>query len=258
MSVEGMSRRPAFRDTAHVGQLKAAVLPPLMGLARRAQYLAQHLDMIRAGMAAQATPLKIRTAEGTVRGILHPVESARGAIVMVGGAGGGVNGPAGIYEELATRLQREGIAALRLDYRHPNDLDDCVHDVLAAIDFLHHEGVDRVVLLGWSFGGAVVITAGARSDLVVGVATVASQTYGANAVTYLSPKSLLLLHGTGDTTLLDSCSRQLYAEAGEPKKLVLYPGDNHGINHHAADMLDTLYRWSLDLLTGSRTAATGA
>ena len=221
------------------------------------QYLVRRVDMGRAGMTAQATPLKIPTAEGTVRGILHPAESARGAIVMVGGAGGGVNGPAGIYEELATRLQREGIAALRLDYRHPNDLDDCVHDVLAAIDFLHHEGVDRVVLLGWSFGGAVVITAGAVSSLVVGVATVASQTYGANAVAYLSPKSLLLLHGTADATLPDSCSRQLYAEAGEPKKLVLYPGDNHGIHHHAADMRDTLYRWSLDLLTGSGTAAWG-
>jgi hypothetical protein len=55
-------------------------------------------------MAAQVTPLKIRTAEGTVRGLVHPVASARGAIVMVGGAGGGVNGPAGIYEELATRV----------------------------------------------------------------------------------------------------------------------------------------------------------
>ena len=43
-----------------------------------------------------------------------------------------------------------------------------------------------------------------------------------------------------------------------PKKLVLYPGDNHGIEHHAADMLDTLYRWSLELLTGSGTAARGA
>jgi dienelactone hydrolase len=129
--------------------------------------------------------------------------------------------------------------------------------MLAACDVLHHEGVDRVVLLGWSFGGAVVITAGAMSDLVVGVATVASQTHGADAVASLSPKSLLLVHGTADTTLPDSCSRQLYAEAGEPKKLVLYPGDNHVIEHHAADMLDTLYRWSLDLLTGSGTAARG-
>jgi dipeptidyl aminopeptidase/acylaminoacyl peptidase len=258
MAIEGTWRHSAFRDTAHVDRLKAAVLPWLVRWARRAQDLARRLDMLRAAMAAQATPLKIRMAEGTVRGILHHAESAQGAIVMVGGAGGGVNGPAGIYEELATRLQRKGIAALRLDYRHPNDLDDCVHDVLAAIDFLHHEGVDRVVLLGWSFGGAVVITAGAVSKLVVGVATVASQTYGAHAVAHLSPKSLLLLHGTGDTTLPDSCSRQLYAAAGEPKKLVLYPGDNHGIAHHAADMLDTLYRWSLDLLTGSGTAARGA
>jgi hypothetical protein len=43
-----------------------------------------------------------------------------------------------------------------------------------------------------------------------------------------------------------------------PKKLVLYPGDHHSIDHHAADMLDTLYRWSLDLLTSAGTAARGA
>ena len=256
--VEGTSQRLVCSASAQVNWLKTTVLPRLARSARRTQHLARRLDMVRAGMAAQATPLKTRTAEGTVRGILHSVQSARAAIVMVGGAGGGVNGPAGIYEELATRLQREGIAALRLGYRHPNDLDECVHDVLAAVDFLHHGGVDRVVLLGWSFGGAVVITAGAVRDVVVGVATVASQTYGANAVAYLSPKSLLLLHGTADMTLPDTCSRQLYARAGEPKKLVLYPGDNHGIDHHAADMLDTVYRWSLDLLTGTGTAGMGA
>lgn len=60
-----------------------------------------------------------------------------------------------------------------------------------------------MALVGWSFGGAVVITAGARSSNVVGVATVASQTYGTDSVSSLAPKSLLLLHGTGDTCLSD-------------------------------------------------------
>jgi hypothetical protein len=43
-----------------------------------------------------------------------------------------------------------------------------------------------------------------------------------------------------------------------PKKLVLYPGDKHGIEHHAADVLDTQNCWSLELLTGSGTTAMGA
>jgi pimeloyl-ACP methyl ester carboxylesterase len=39
--------------------------------------------------------------------------------------------------------------------------------------------VQRVVLVGHSFGGAVVITAGAVHDRVAGVVALASQTYGA-------------------------------------------------------------------------------
>jgi dienelactone hydrolase len=35
-------------------------------------------------------------------------------------------------------------------------------------------GGERVNLVGWSFGGAVVISAGAANDAVVGIATVAS------------------------------------------------------------------------------------
>jgi dienelactone hydrolase len=164
---------------------------------------------------------------------------------MVGGAGGGIHGPAASYEKLATRLQGNGVTALRLDYREPNYLEECVYDVLAAIDALGREGVKRVVLVGWSFGGAVVINAGAASDAVAGVATVASQTYGAEAVRELSPtKSLLLIHGTADEVLPSYLTRDLYARAGEPKELVLYPGDGHGIERHRSEMLEKLYGWS--------------
>ena len=136
-----------------------------------------------------------------------------------------------------------------LEYREPNNLDECVYDVLAAVDLLGRRGVSRVVLVGWSFGGAVVIGAGARSERVVGVATVASQTYGAGAVGELSPdKSLLLMHGTADPVLPHDLSRYLYARAGEPKELVLYPGDGHGVESHRTQMLEKLSEWSLDLL----------
>ena len=170
---------------------------------------------------------------------------------MVGGAGGGIHGPANSYEELAARLHEDGATAFRLEHRWPNYLKECVHDVLAAVDALGHGGLDRVVLVGWSFGGAVVISAGAASDAVVGVATVASQTYGAEAVGELSPeKSLLLVHGTADGVLLSELSERLYAQAGEPKELVLYPDDGHGVEHHRSEMLEKLHEWSRDLLLG--------
>ncbi|MDP8952945.1 MAG: alpha/beta hydrolase [Actinomycetota bacterium] len=168
--------------------------------------------------------VEISTPRGKVHGVFYPADGARGAVVMVGGAGGGIHGPSGIYEEFATLLQTEGATALRLEYRTPNHLDECVYDVLAALAALGDRGVDRTVLVGWSFGGAVVISAGAESEAVVGIATVASQTYGAGAVRELSPeKSLLLMHGTADQVLPDRLSRDLYARAGEPKELVAVP-----------------------------------
>ena len=187
-------------------------------------------------------------SEPPLRGVLHAADGARAGIVMVGGAGGDITGPAAVYEPLAQRLRDDGVTGLRLGYRHPNQLVECIRDVLAGIDELRARDVECVALVGWSFGGAVVITAGAISDVVVGVATVASQTYGADAVAELAPKSLLLLHGTADTVLPDRCSRSLYARAGEPKELVLYPGDGHGLDGHAGEMLEKLYSWSRALL----------
>ena len=206
----------------------------------------------RAAQALQhATRVEIPTPEGPVLGLLHPAEVARGAVVMVGGSRGGLWGPAGIYAPLANRLQAAGIAALRLEYRRPNRLADCVMDVGTAIGMLEGLSIGRVALIGWSFGGAVVIGAGVASRAVVGVATVASQTYGADLVGRLAPKPLLLLHGTADRVLSDACSRRLYARAGEPKELVLYPGDNHGLTRHAPQTLDRLYAWSTALLSGT-------
>lgn len=201
---------------------------------------------------------EISTPRGTVRGVLYPVEGARGAVVMVGGAGGDTTGPADAYDELATRLQAGGAEVLRLEYRTPNHLDECVYDLLAGIEVLSQRGIERVVLVGWSFGGAVVISAGAQSDAVVGVATVASQTYGAEAVEELSPeKSLLLVHGTADRVLHYELSERLYARADEPKELVLYPDDGHGVERHRSEMLEKLHEWSRNLMVGGSETRVG-
>jgi hypothetical protein len=45
-------------------------------------------------------------------------------------------------------------------------------------------------------------------------------------------------------------SERLYAQAGEPKELVLYPDDGHGVERHRSEVLEKLYKWSRNLLLG--------
>ena len=56
----------------------------------------------------------------------------------------------------------------------------------------------------------------------------------------------------------DSCSRRLYVRAGEPKELVLYPGDDHNISRHALQLLDTLDDWCNTALAERATGTTAA
>jgi hypothetical protein len=155
--------------------------------------------------------IRFETSRGNTQGILHHREGNILGTVMVGGSGGGLDGPASIYRDKGPSLLEKDISTLRLDYRHANYLEECVLDVLMAIEFMKGMGVHKFGLVGWSFGGAVVIDAGVASEDVLAVATVASQTYGTDPVAELSPKALLLLHGTEDRTLPPTCSQDIYA-----------------------------------------------
>ena len=56
-------------------------------------------------------------------------------------------------------LCQDRIASLRLCYRHSNVLPECVLDIMTGVASLTHGGAQPVVLVGHSFGGAVVMTA---------------------------------------------------------------------------------------------------
>jgi fermentation-respiration switch protein FrsA (DUF1100 family) len=188
--------------------------------------------------------LRFRTDGGVFDGLFHEAPPGNAAVIWVGGAADGVDGPAGgLYPRLAGRLTRNGIASLRLSYRHPNDLDACALDALVGVVYLESLGRTRVALVGYSFGGAVAITAGVETPNVVAVATLSSQNHGAGAVGYLSPRPLLLLHGTADEVLPDTCSQDLYARAREPKEMRLYPGCGHGLDECRAELDRDLLAW---------------
>jgi hypothetical protein len=104
----------------------------------------------------------LQTDRGDIQAILHQSPEAQHGVIWVCGARGGFGGPGkGTYARLAEGLRRERIASLRLSYRHPNVLPECALDIMAGVTYLKHCGYPPVLLVGHSFGGAVVITAGA-------------------------------------------------------------------------------------------------
>ncbi|GBD10876.1 hypothetical protein HRbin23_00526 [bacterium HR23] len=191
--------------------------------------------------------LILQTTRGEIFGIYHPVPGAQEGVLWVWGVRGGVDGPAnGCYRILAQELAREHrIASLRLDYRWPGVLHECVLDALAGLTFLKGMGIKRAALVGHSFGGAVVIASAPFSDISACVVALSTQTYGAHGAGGVSPRPLLLVHGEEDTHLPPSCSRMVYGWAREPKELVLLPGAGHSLRECADVLLPLLKGWLL-------------
>ncbi len=187
----------------------------------------------------------LSTTRGAIRAILHePDRPAGGAVLWVCGARGGYAGPAeGIYETLSEELTALGLTSLRLDYRHPADLDESVWDALIGVEALRSRRCPRVALVGHSFGGAVVIAAAAFSPDVSAVVALSSQTHGAQGAPRVSPRPLLVVHGTADTRLPAWCAQRIYGWAREPKELVLYEGAEHGLRECRDELRELLGEW---------------
>jgi fermentation-respiration switch protein FrsA (DUF1100 family) len=208
---------------------------------------AEPLDLLGAEREPDADGterLRLLTDAGDITCRLHPSETGETAVLWVFGAGGGLNGPAGgLYPRLAAQLRPLGVMSLELAYRLPARLVPCVQDVLAGLDWLAGQGRRRIALVGHSFGGAVVISAGAVRQEVVAVAALSSQTAGTELARAISPRPLLLVHGLQDEILPAACSRDIHRRAAEPKALILYPRCRHGLDE-CRDALDAdLMEW---------------
>jgi len=200
-------------------------------------------DVIHLPESETSERLQLVTSEGALPCRYHLAEGEH-AILWVFGAGGGLGGPAGgLYTRLGRQFRESGTASLELDYRLPGDLEGCILDVLIGLAYLESLGKSRIVLVGHSFGGAVVINAGVISDAVIAVAALSSQTAGTHAIGKLSPKPVIFIHGEKDEILPPACSRDLHAHAGEPKELILYPGCFHGLDQCQEALDRDLSRW---------------
>jgi pimeloyl-ACP methyl ester carboxylesterase len=176
-------------------------------------------------MGAGATVMEVITADGVIACIRHGLDAGEDtAILYLGGALGGFSGPAGgLYHALGREL-----GGVRIHYRKPGRMEDCLMDVLLVQHLLARRGVERTVLIGHSFGGAVAIGAGVLlGPGTVAVAALSTQVPGTEQVERLAGRPLLLVHGDADGVLPDMCSRNVFARAEEPKELVILPGEGH-------------------------------
>ena len=187
--------------------------------------------------------LLLDTSRGPIEGMLRPVEGGTDAVICVGGALGGLDGPAdGIYRDLGGLLDAAGVTVLRLAYRTPSNFEESVLDVLAGCSFLKGIGATSVVLVGHSFGGAVVIKAGQLHPMVRAVASLSPQLFGTRQVEELG-KPLLLVHGMSDSVLDHEASEDVYRRALEPKRLVLYAGAGHSLIQAKDELRALLAEW---------------
>ena len=185
----------------------------------------------------------LETTRGEIEGVLHPVEGGTSAVICVGGAMGGLEGPAdSLYGRLPILLSSAKVTVLRLQYRKPNDFEECVLDTLAGCSFMKGIGATDLALVGHSFGGAVVIKAGELHDLVRGVASLSPQLYGTRQVEALN-KPLLLIHGMADTILSHEASEDIYRRALEPKRIVLFAEAGHSLIQAKQKIDDLLSDW---------------
>lgn len=181
------------------------------------------------GDIAGELKVELNTTRGVITTHLRPCEGRTGCVIFLGGAGGGVRGPANaIYERIGEELVAAGVTSLRVEYREPGEFEESVVDALAGASFLRGIGATEAVVVGHSFGGAVAIKAAELSELVTGVVAMSSQRYGTQDVNELN-KPLLLIHGSRDEILDKAASEDIFERALEPKRLEILEGAGHGL-----------------------------
>ncbi len=198
--------------------------------------------------------LEVFTMRGLLTVLWHGDPDAEQAVILGGGAMGGLLGPAdGLYHWLGDELAApgSGIGVLRVGWRRPNDLDLCTLDLLATADLAARAGATRFVTGGHSFGGAIAVRgAMAMGDWTCGVVTFATQSAGCEeAGGLLAP--LRAYHGDRDELLPVLASEAVCQLAGGPAEVVVCAGAGHLLSEAGDQLRAEVPTWIREQL-GSR------
>jgi fermentation-respiration switch protein FrsA (DUF1100 family) len=203
--------------------------------------------------------VEVYTMRGLLTVLWHGDPDAPHAVVLGGGAMGGLLGPAeGFYHWLGQELGApgSGIGVLRVGWRKPNDIDRCTLDLLASSDLAARTGATAFVMGGHSFGGAIAVrAAAAMSTWAKGVVTFATQSAGCEEAGAMTAP-LLAFHGTHDEILPLFSSQAVCSLVGGPHELVVCEGDGHLLSESGALLRARVPAWIREQLAAGD-AATG-
>jgi alpha-beta hydrolase superfamily lysophospholipase len=224
-------------------------------------------------------PLPDRPELGVLDGIAYalflPKEEPRAGVVILHGAGSAKES----HFDFARTARARGIAALAYDARGHGRSEGAmgpaaIDDALAMCELLRGHA-PRVGMRGSSLGGFCAIVAAAHSDGAVGaVAAICPASEEGllrglrsgrisgfeadepaledwlqhvsvrDAAARLAPSTaLLLMHARGDEQVPYTHSEELYAAAGEPKRLLVLPGGHHRSLQHDVEMQNESLRF---------------
>jgi hypothetical protein len=167
---------------------------------------------------------------------------------MLGGYEGGFDGPGSVYADLSKVLLDAGVASLRMDYRFPGDCVQSGIDTLLALQYLDDDAIHDVILLGWSFGGAVAIAAGSLARSIRGVAAISTIEIADCCARRLRSKPLLLIHGESDLSAPVAWPRRVYSLAEGSPDLIVYSGVGHDMQQVSDRLVKDLSAWILRTL----------
>ncbi len=201
------------------------------------------MEICESPLEEGAVRIDLQTTGGVIACRVHPAETGDTAVLWLCGAEGWGGPAGGLYPRLARQLLQDQILSIELTCRLPRDLFQSLLDAVMGVGYLDALDRKKVILVGHSFAAAVAISAATQSPNIVGLATLGAQTVGTSAVGDLAGKSILLLHGDADPITSDAGSRELYALAKEPKRLIVYPSCGHEFNECRAEVESDLLAW---------------
>ena len=211
-------------------------------------------------------PPELGARDGLAYALFLPREEAEAGVVILHGADSAKES----HFDFARAAQDAGIAALAYDARGHGRSEGAfgtgaLDDALAMCDLLRTHA-PQVALRGSSMGGFCAIQAAALDPTIAAVVAICpapedlllrglrsgrfdfavdreavepwlERASLSDAAAALAPRTALLLaHAEGDEQIPCGVSRELYAVAGRPKRLLLLPGGHHRSLQHDGEI----------------------
>lgn len=217
---------------------------------------------------ALSAPPQLGEHDGLAYALFLPECEPVGGIVILHGAGSAKES----HFDFARGARARGMAALAFDARGHGRSDgafgpSAIDDVLAMCALMRRH-TDRLALRGSSLGGMLAIAAAAAAPGSIGAVVAICPARPASllravrgrtleglsldrpalepwleqidlerAAAALAPRTaLMLMHARGDEQVPYTASEDLYAAAGEPKRLLLMPGGHHRSIQHDLEL----------------------